>query len=412
MSQKQILCCLSIVGVISILIVIVLVIVQNGTDKQTVLTVFQTEMRMDETMKPTTSENTLQSDDTTKAGSTPNEGSMPNTGNTQKPFEIQVCSPSNRGHCECGDVSQGFQTYVFTNLESEVRCFTEYIPTTFEVDPIWPLPVLFLPDSYGKDKLGGYKMIGNKSLHNRLAARYGYIRIGISTPNGNWEFANDGLINDEFPMPCEKSTDMSYVTEIIAWLDLYPDWYDTTRLYAEGHHLDSVFSAYMAYCFHQKFRGVWQSGKGMGLKGMEPFLPGCRAQVLDSDWAKCHAQQKTCKKCIEEHPCSECQYWPIYPCYTPEKPMIHCLTEYTNDGATTNLQNPNNESTELYMYSKLLNEGHDARLLRFSPSADGTIGGHHKKIANHEYWIIGKIKSMLFTWKFLVDLFTLKDVLE
>ena len=75
MSKKQILCCLGIVGVISILIVIVLVIVQNGTDKQTVLTVFQTEMRMDETMKPTTSENTLQSDDTTKAGSTPNEGS-------------------------------------------------------------------------------------------------------------------------------------------------------------------------------------------------------------------------------------------------------------------------------------------------------------------------------------------------
>ena len=63
MSKKQILCCLSIVGVISILIVIVFVIVQNGIEKKPV---HQTEMKMDETVKPTNSENT------------PNAGSMPN----------------------------------------------------------------------------------------------------------------------------------------------------------------------------------------------------------------------------------------------------------------------------------------------------------------------------------------------
>ena len=26
------------------------------------------------------------------------------------------------------------------------------------------------------------------------------------------------------------------------------------------------------------------------------------------------------------------QYWPIYPCYSPAKPMVVCLHEYTNDG--------------------------------------------------------------------------------
>ena len=263
---------------------------------------------------------------------------------------------------------------------------------TFEVDPTWPLPILFSPKCYSKDKLGGTNMLDNKSLANRLAARYGYIRIVISTPIGDWEFANDGLINDEFPMPCENSVDMSYLKEIIAWLDSYPDWYDTTRLYAEGFSQNSVFSAYLAFCFHEKFQGVWQSGSGMGLSGMKPILPGCRAQVLTSDWSKCKAQQKGYNWCIQEFPCPECQYWPIYPCYTPEKPMVDCISEYTNDGASTNLQNPDTESTGLYMYSKLLDEGHDARLLRFSPSADGTIEGGHKPIINHKYWIIGKIE--------------------
>ena len=26
------------------------------------------------------------------------------------------------------------------------------------------------------------------------------------------------------------------------------------------------------------------------------------------------------------------KYWPIYPCYSPSKPMVVCLHEYTNDG--------------------------------------------------------------------------------
>ena len=41
------------------------------------------------------------------------------------------------------------------------------------------------------------------------------------------------------------------------------------------------------------------------------------------------------------------------------------------------------------MYEKLVNEGHDGRLLRFSKSADGTIKGGHQDLRNLEYWTLG-----------------------
>ena len=122
---------------------------------------------------------------------------------------------------------------------------------------------------------------------------------------------------------------------------------------------------------------------------MLPYLPGCQGQVLATDWDKCQAQHLNCQRCSEDYPCPDCQYWPLYPCYTPEKPMVDCISEYTNDGITTNLQNPDTESTGLYMYSKLLDEGHDVRLLRFSPSQDGTIQGGHRFPTNGQFWIVG-----------------------
>ena len=41
------------------------------------------------------------------------------------------------------------------------------------------------------------------------------------------------------------------------------------------------------------------------------------------------------------------------------------------------------------MYDRLVTEGHDARLLRFSPSADGTIPGSHQNPKNYNYWQAG-----------------------
>mgnify|MGYP001443290869 CR=1 FL=1 len=39
------------------------------------------------------------------------------------------------------------------------------------------------------------------------------------------------------------------------------------------------------------------------------------------------------------------------------------------------------------MYEKLMDEGHDARLLRFSPTAD--FQGGHRDAENKDYWHIG-----------------------
>ena len=48
---------------------------------------------------------------------------------------------------------------------------------------------------------------------NKAAARYGFVRVGISTPNKHWEFGNNNIINDGTPMPCSDadSEDIAYV---------------------------------------------------------------------------------------------------------------------------------------------------------------------------------------------------------
>ena len=66
--------------------------------------------------------------------------------------------------------------------------------------------------------------------------------------------------------------------------------------------------------------------------------------------------------------------------------MVDCLAEYVNDGISVNQANPDVESSAIYMYDKLMNEGHDARLLRFSPSSDGTIPGSHQNPKNGNHW--------------------------
>ena len=42
--------------------------------------------------------------------------------------------------------------------------------------------------------------------------------------------------------------------------------------------------------------------------------------------------------------------------------MVDCISEYTNDQVSVNPQNPNVESTGLYMYDKLLDEGNIEKL--------------------------------------------------
>merc|ERR1712001_625125 len=138
-------------------------------------------------------------------------------------------------------------------------------------------------------------------------------------------------------------------------------------------------------CFSDNVLGVWQGGSGMAITGEPPNLPGCQGQVTASDFAN---ECENCNACIASHPCTECQYWPIYPCYSTKRPMVNCLSEYTND-YISNDRETGTYSTATNMYEKMSDEGHDARLLRFSPSDDGTISGGHTDPKNFNYWQIG-----------------------
>ena len=61
------------------------------------------------------------------------------------------------GNCECGDASEGFQTYTFL-VDGYQRCFTTFVDPE-RSDQI--LPVLFASQCYAKDKLSS--VIGKKS---------------------------------------------------------------------------------------------------------------------------------------------------------------------------------------------------------------------------------------------------------
>merc|ERR1712051_585491 len=324
--------------------------------------------------------------DCTPGSSTPGPGtSTPGPGTTTTLVPVSnttVNECDGASSCECSDPSKGFMTYTFMLGEVE-RCFTVYHP----LNQNGALPVMFAPNCYAKDKLSGIEGLNDKSSGNAAAKRYGFARIGLSTPDGFWTFGNDGLVNDDNPMPCSDwdGKDMPYLRTIFNFIDANPSMFDNTKIYAQGFSQNSMFSAYIGFCFNDRVSGIWQGGSGMALTGVRPYLPGCQGQVTASDFLTCN----NCNQCINTNFCNECQYWPIYPCYSPVRPMVDCVAEYVNDGISVNQPNPDVESSAIYMYDRLVTEGHDARLLRFSPSADGTIPGSHQNPKNYNFWQVG-----------------------
>ena len=116
---------------------------------------------------------------------------------------------------------------------------------------------------------------------NAAATRYGFARFGLSTPDGHWSFGNDGVVNDANPMPCsdEDSKDMPYLKAIFNFIESNPDQFDASRIYAGGFSQNSMFSAYIGFCFNEKVLGIWQGGSGLAYTGELPNLPGCQGQV-------------------------------------------------------------------------------------------------------------------------------------
>merc|ERR1739844_439783 len=311
-----------------------------------------------------------------------NSSEAPPPGPVGPDSEIAVCT-AETCTCESGDPSKGFQTYGFVQ-DGVQRCFTVFHPLDRAGES---LPVVISSQCYGKDNLQSISMTNENTADNKAAARYGFARIGVSTPDGHWTFGNDNIVNDLKPMPCadEDSKDIAYMRKIMKFVEENSEQFDATKVYAEGFSQNSMFSAYIAFCFPNNVLGVWQGGSGMAITGEPPNLPGCQGQVSASDFAN---NCQNCNACKASHPCTECQYWPIYPCYSSNRPMVNCLSEYTNDWIS------NDKATGLYstatnMYEKMLDEGHDARLLRFSPSTDETIKGGHQDPRNLNYWQVG-----------------------
>ena len=133
------------------------------------------------------------------------------------------------------------------------------------------LPVVLSPNCYAEDKLQGLEAMKASTDGNVAAARYGFSRIGLSTPDGGWTFANDGVVNDNNPMPCSDSDskDMPYLRAVFQFIEDNPDQFDSSRIYAQGFSQNSMFSAYIGFCFSDKVVGVWQGGSGLALTGVD-----------------------------------------------------------------------------------------------------------------------------------------------
>lgn len=331
--------------------------------------------------EPTPTTTTMEPTETTEKTEEETEIPVTTTDYGTDGIHPEICTEENKGHCECGDTSKGFTTYTFT-VRDEKRCFTVYHPLNRLDEAI---PVVIGSQCYGKDRLSSIGMKSERTDENKAAARYGFARIGISTPDGGWTFGNDGVVNNEHLMPCSEndSKDISYLKVVFNWIVWNSDKYLDSRVYAEGFSQNSMFSAYLGFCFSEHVAGVWQGGSGMALNGLPPTLPGAQAQCTASMY------QSYGRQCTnQENACPGCKYWPIYPCYQPLRPMSHCIAEYDNDPISSGKTNPELYSSGRYMYDASIGEGHNAVFLRFSESADKTIPGMHKNPKNVVYWEI------------------------
>ena len=79
----------------------------------------------------------------------------------------------------------------------------------------------------------------------------------------NLTLRNNNIVNDLAPMPCsdEDSKDIAYIRKIFNFVESNPDKFDASRVYAEGFSQNSMFSAYIGFCFPDNVVGIWQGIK-------------------------------------------------------------------------------------------------------------------------------------------------------
>jgi len=294
----------------------------------------------------------------------------PSSEPAEKPSTPSPCSSQNQGRCKCATL-QGFTTYTWwigAVPAQQQRCFTTYVP--FNVSR--PMPVILHNQCYARDALNGISMTAGSKLV-QAATRFGFAAFGLSSPDGNWEFGNNGIVNDAVPTPCaaSDSKDIQYLQGVLDFIGSASSIFAHNAVFTEGFSQNSMFAAYAGVCFRDKIAGIWQGGSGLALKGKAPFPPGMQAQCSATSFAQHKAA------CTSVDPCAECKYWPIYP--TPSSPpMRDCIMSYTDDFL---------HGSSKPMYEAMTENGHDARLFAFAP-ASGVRGGH-SSMANVYSWVVG-----------------------
>ena len=217
------------------------------------------------------------------------------------------------------------------------------------------------------------------------------------------EFPANGIINASNPTPCTKEDSREYgyiegTLDLIAELGL-----DASKVYFEGFSQSSMFAAYASVCFADRVAGLWQGGSGLAKTYHTPIVPGFQAQCSASDYntygnSCCEGKKQSflflptrvtphactdvlvfsSSSCRKDNFCTDCTWWPIYP-RTCENKLVDCIATYTNDNIAC--------GSDFYMYEAMVAEGHDARMLSFSPT-NGVAGGHSNP-QNTYSWIVG-----------------------
>ena len=127
-----------------------------------------------------------------------------------------------------------------------------------------------------------------------------------------------------------------------------------------------MFTAYMSFVIPTAFGLI---GKAVRVfVGETDPLPQMEGVCRRSDFLQFGRQ------CVEEAPCVDCQYFPIYPIATVP-PRTACIMAYTDDFLF---------ETAAPMANAMASEGHSATLLQFPD-----IGRGHSNALMHWDWLVG-----------------------
>ena len=224
-------------------------------------------------------------------------------------------------------------TFNFTHA-SELRRFSILLPSTAAP---YPLPVVLTLECRATTE---QQATGSwLQRYEASAARLGIAMVGLTTTDRRleppaapvrecWDWPNDGIINDAQPQACDSSDskDVGYLQYVLDFLAARPQSFDSTQLYLEGFSKDAVAAAVLAYCFPTRIAGVYQGGSALLVRGLEPTI----YHHIGTECTQT-GYETLGEDCRTIAPCTACQYLGIVPCWSPRRPMVHCLGSFADD---------------------------------------------------------------------------------